>query len=73
MRDNWDWVPHTVAVWQRWSWGRYVAFKTNFYGSWLLSADSGQTVIFSDEHLQAVMEHAKALATIMKVKNDGIR
>lgn len=56
-----DWAPKTVAVWQEWDCGRYVAFKTNFYGPWHLSDDDGKTSIFTDDHLQEVMAQAQAI------------
>ncbi len=55
------WTPHTVAVWNRWTWGRWVAFKTTFYGEWMLSDDGGNTALFADESLQEVMARAQAI------------
>lgn len=55
------WTPHKVAVWESWSRGRFLAFKTNFYGPWHLSDDGGQTALFTDDSLQEVMRHAEAM------------
>ena len=54
-----EWTPHTVAVWQKWTCGRFLAFKTSFDGPWHLSDDGGKTTMFWDDDLQSVMRVAE--------------
>jgi hypothetical protein len=57
--DGSNWTSKTVAVWREWSFGRYRAFKTTFYGPWNLADELG--VILTDYSLQTVMAHAAAI------------
>lgn len=51
-----NWVSHTVAVWEDYLHGEYIAYKPGFYESWRLR--HGGKDIFRASTLQEVMEHA---------------